>query len=126
VKKRNGRRTIALLAHDGKKALLAAFVREHLRVLRCFNLIGTGNTSLLVRAAGLNIRMKRSGPMGGDAQIASEVIAGRCDAVLFFRDPMVSHPHDADIAMLMRNCDVYNIPLSTNVATAELILKAFH
>ncbi|RKG93160.1 methylglyoxal synthase [Corallococcus terminator] len=121
--KQNKRKTIALLAHDGKKALLAAFVRDHRSRLRCFNLIGTGNTGLLVQSAGLEITMKLSGPLGGDAQIASEVIAGRCDAVIFLRDPLVSHPHDPDIAMLMRNCDVHNVPLCTNVATAELILK---
>jgi methylglyoxal synthase len=62
--------------------------------------------------------------MGGDAQIAARVAEGLCHMVLFFRDPLDKHPHEPDILMLMRLCDVHNVPLATNPATAELLIKA--
>jgi len=65
-----------------------------------------------------------SGPLGGDAQIAARVVEGKVDMILFFRDPLDKHPHEPDIFMLMRLCDVYNIPLATNPATASLLMKA--
>jgi methylglyoxal synthase len=118
------KRTIALIAHDGKKALMVSFVRDHMAVMKKFNLIGTGHTGRLVQAAGLKVRRRLSGPMGGDAQIAAEVATGKCHAVIFFRDPLGMHPHDPDISMLMRICDVHNVPLVTNPAAAELIIRA--
>ena len=117
------RKTIAMIAHDGKKALLVSFVRDHVRQLKEFNLIGTGNSGRLVQSAGLKIKRRLSGPLGGDAQIAAEVATGKCHGVIFFRDPLGMHPHDPDISMLMRICDVHNIPLATNPATAELMIK---
>jgi methylglyoxal synthase len=117
------KKTIALIAHDGKKAQLVSFVRDNVNTLQHYNLIGTGNSGRLVQSAGLKIKRKLSGPLGGDAQIASEVATGRCHAVIFFRDPLGMHPHDPDISMLMRICDVHNVALATNVATAELIIK---
>ncbi len=118
------KKTIALISHDGKKALLVSFVRDHYRYFKKYNLIGTGNTGRLIQAAGLKIRRKLSGPLGGDAQIAAEVATGRCHAVIFFRDPLGMHPHDPDISMLMRICDVHNVPLATNPAAAELIIRS--
>ena len=117
------KKTLALIAHDGKKALLVSFVRDHLRSLGKYHLIGTGNTGRLVQSAGLKIRRKLSGPLGGDAQIAAEVATGRCHGVIFLRDPLGMHPHDPDISMLMRICDVHDVPLATNVATASLLLR---
>ena len=64
-----------------------------------------------------------SGPLGGDAQIAARVAEGKCHMVFFFRDPLEKHPHEPDIFMLMRLCDVYDVPLATNPATAELLIK---
>jgi methylglyoxal synthase len=115
--------TIALIAHDGKKALLVSFVRDHLNLLKRYRLIGTGNSGKLVQTAGLKIKRLLSGPMGGDAQIAAEVATGRCQGVIFLRDPLGMHPHDPDISMLMRICDVHDIPLATNRASAELLLR---
>jgi methylglyoxal synthase len=115
--------TIALIAHDGKKALMVSFVRDHLKTLGRFQLTGTGTTGRLVAQAGLKIRRRLSGPLGGDAQIAADVATGRCQAVIFFRDPLGMHPHDPDISMLMRICDVHDVPLATNPATAALILQ---
>lgn len=113
---------IALIAHDGKKALMVSFVRDNIKDFENFKLIGTGNTGRLIQAAGLKVSRRLSGPLGGDAQIASEVATGKCHGVIFFRDPLGMHPHDPDISMLMRICDVHNVPLATNPATAELLL----
>jgi methylglyoxal synthase len=116
-------KTLALIAHDGKKALLVSFVRDHIKQLGKFDLIGTGNTGRLVGDAGLKIKRRLSGPLGGDAQIAAEVATGRCQGVIFLRDPLGMHPHDPDISMLMRICDVHNVPLATNPATASLLIN---
>ncbi len=116
-------KTIALIAHDGKKALLVSFVRDHKRLLQKYNLVATASSGSLIRDAGLPTKRVLSGPVGGDAQIASLVATGRCQAVIFLRDPLGMHPHDPDISMLMRICDVHNIPLATNPATAELIIR---
>lgn len=123
AKRKTPLRTVALIAHDGKKALLVSFVRDHLQLLKAFRLIGTGNSGKHVQQAGLEIERYLSGPLGGDAQIAADVATGRCQGVIFLRDPLGMHPHDPDISMLMRVCDVHNIPLATNIATAELVLK---
>lgn len=75
-----------------------------------------------IEKAGLEVTKYKSGPLGGDAQIGGLVAEGKIDAVFFFRDPLDKHPHEPDIAMLMRLCDVYNVPLATNPAGARLIL----
>ncbi len=116
-------KTIALIAHDGKKALLVSFVRDHQKWIQKFHLVGTGQSGKLIQDAGLKIKRLLSGPLGGDAQIASLVATGRCQAVIFLRDPLGMHPHDPDISMLMRICDVHNVPLATNPASAELIIR---
>jgi methylglyoxal synthase len=116
-------KTIALIAHDGKKALLVSFVRDHLSLLKAYRLIGTGNSGRLVQEAGLQIKRLLSGPLGGDAQIAAEVATGKCQGVIFLRDPLGMHPHDPDISMLMRICDVHDVPLATNPASAALLLR---
>lgn len=123
MKKARKRKTIALISHDGKKAHMVAFVRDHLRFFKEYNLIATGNTGRLIAATGLKVRRRLSGPMGGDAQIAAEVATGRCQAVIFLRDPLGMHPHDPDISMLMRICDVHDIPLATNLASADLVVR---
>lgn len=118
-------KTIALIAHDRKKADMVAFATQNKWKLEKFNLIGTGNTAKLVREkTGLKIRAYHSGPYGGDVEIAALVVKGKCDAVVFLHDPLEPHPHDPDIKTLMRVCDVYNIPLATNLSTAEIIINA--
>ncbi len=117
------KKKIALVAHDGKKAEMVAFVKDHKQFLDDFDIIGTGTTGMHIERAGLKVERKQSGPLGGDAQIASDVVEGLVDAVIFLRDPLGMHPHDPDISMLMRICDVQNVPLATNVASAELIVK---
>ena len=117
-------KTIAVIAHDGKKAEMVAFVKDNLEALKKFRIIATGSTGGYIEKAGLSVEKKQSGPMGGDAQIASEVVEGKVQAVIFLRDPLGKHPHDPDIFMLMRICDVHNIPLATNTATAYLMIKS--
>lgn len=117
-------KTIALIAHDGKKADMVAFVKDHQALLKDFCLMATGTTGSHVERAGLTVERKYSGPLGGDAQIAAEIVDKKVDAVIFLRDPLGKHPHDPDISMLMRICDVHNVPMATNVATAELVIRS--
>ncbi len=116
---------IALIAHDGKKAEMVSFLRDHLELLHRdeVELISTGTTGKHVQEAGLKVKRVLSGPLGGDAQIAAQVAQGDVDAVFFFRDPLDKHPHEPDILMLMRICDVHNVPLATNPASARLIFS---
>lgn len=116
-------KTIALIAHDGKKPEMVAFVKDHFTVLSGARLVATGTTGSYIRQTGLDVELKLSGPKGGDAQIAAMAAEGKIDAIIFFRDPLGKHPHEPDIQMLMRVCDVYNVPLGTNPAAGELILK---
>ena len=113
--------TIAIIAHDGKKADMVAFIKDHVELLQQKNisLIATGTTGSHLERAGLEVECMRSGPLGRDAQIASRPVEGKVDMVIFFRDPLGKHPHEVDVNMLMRLCDVYNIPLATNPAAAH-------
>lgn len=117
----------AIIAHDGKKAEMVRFLTDHHEFLKGndVELVATGTTGTHVERAGLEVRKVASGPRGGDAQIAAMVTEGQISAVFFFRDPLDRHPHEPDIAMLMRLCDVHDVPLATNPATAELIIKGF-
>ncbi|PSQ77096.1 MAG: methylglyoxal synthase [Bacteroidetes bacterium QH_8_67_23] len=115
--------TLALIAHDGKKAEMMAFAIEHQDQLAEFGLVATGTTGqLLSDRVGLDIDRQRSGPLGGDVQIAAKIVEGIVDGVLFFVDEMDKHPHDPDIRTLLRTCAVHDVPLATNLATARLVL----
>jgi len=117
---------IAIIAHNGKKPEMVKFIMDHVEILKNkkVNLIATGTTGKYVEESGLTVNRFLSGPQGGDAQIAGRVAEGKTKMVIFFRDPMDKHPHEPDISMLMRICDVHNVPLATNPATAKLLLKA--
>ena len=117
---------IALIAHDGKKAEMVAFVMKRLDFFNRedVDIIATGTTGTMITHAGVDKVVKlNSGPMGGDAQIGGLVSEGVMDAVIFFRDPLGKHPHEPDIQMLMRLCDVYGVPLATNYRTAKYIIS---
>lgn len=117
--------TIALIAHDGKKADMVAFAMQHKHTLSQFEIVATGTTGqLLIEKVGLEVERMLSGPIGGDAQIAAMVADQKITAVFFFLDPLGKHPHDPDIQMLMRICNVHNVPLATNAATAACIVEA--
>ena len=115
---------IALIAHDGKKAEMVNFLMKHKEALNNNNItfIATGTTGKYAEQTGLKVTRYLSGPLGGDAQIAARVVEAKTDMVFFFRDPMGKHPHEPDVNMLLRLCDVHNIPLATNPATAEMLL----
>ena len=115
---------VALIAHDGKKNDLMAFVERHKDWFVRRELVGTGTTGGRIASLGLQVECLASGPLGGDAQIAARITEGKLDAVMFFRDPMGKHPHEPDVNMLLRQCDVHNVALATNEATAELIVLA--
>lgn len=116
---------IALIAHDRKKDDMVALCRSHFEVLSQFDLVGTGTTARIVsEATGLNVHAMQSGPYGGDQQIGAQVASGEIDAVLFLRDPLTAQPHEPDITALLRVCDVHGVPVATNVAAAEKIIKA--
>ncbi len=118
--------TIALIAHDEKKDDLIAFVQRHLEVLQTQELVATGTTGRrIIEATGLDVTTVLSGPLGGDQQIGGMVARGDVQAVIFLRDPLTAQPHEPDITALLRVCDVHNIPLATNQATAEIILNSF-
>ena len=114
---------IALIAHDGKKAEMVAFINKNKDLLQEAELVATGTTGNHIEQAGFTVRKLMSGPIGGDAQIGALVAEKQLHAVLFFRDPLDKHPHEPDILMLMRLCDVHDIPLATNPATARLLLE---
>ncbi|SFS53820.1 methylglyoxal synthase [Sphingobacterium wenxiniae] len=117
------KKTIALIAHDGKKADMVAFVKDHIEDLKQGHIIATGTTGSYIQQTGLEVELKLSGPMGGDAQIAALAAEGKVHGIIFFRDPLGKHAHEPDIQMLMRISDLYNVPLATNVATGTLIIK---
>ena len=118
---------LAVIAHDGKKAEMVAFLNRHLEFFHSANIhiVATGTTGKHVQEAGLDVERLLSGPLGGDAKIAALVAEHNVQMVFFFRDPLDKHPHEPDVQMLMRVCDVHDVPLATNPASAELMLKGF-
>ncbi len=114
---------IAVIAHDGKKADMVAFIMKRLEFFKTVDVIATGTTGKHIEHAGLDVNCLKSGPLGGDAQIASMIADGEISAVIFFIDPLDVHPHQVDVNMLLRICNVYNIPLATNYMTASYLIK---
>lgn len=117
---------IAIISHDGKKVDMVQFLNKNKEILSKENvqLIATGTTGGRAEIAGFKVMKMLSGPVGGDAQIAARVAEGKTNMVFFFKDPLASHPHEPDVNMLVRVCDVHNVPLATNEATAQLLLEA--
>ncbi|AZQ61898.1 methylglyoxal synthase [Flammeovirga pectinis] len=113
---------VAMIAHDGKKADMVGFFKDHMDVLENMAIVATGTTGSHLQKAGLDVDCKLSGPKGGDAQIAALVAEGDVDAVFFFRDPLGKHPHEPDVQMLMRVCDLYDVPLATNPSSGGLLM----
>ncbi|AEE96213.1 methylglyoxal synthase [Mahella australiensis] len=116
---------IALIAHDKKKDDMVNFCIAYKDILKHHNLCATGTTGgLVIQATGLNVHRFLSGPLGGDQQIGARVAYNKIDLVIFLRDPLTAQPHEPDVSALLRLCDVHNIPLATNMATAEALIKA--
>lgn len=115
--------TIALIAHDRKKDDIVTFARAHAAILARHKLMATGTTGQRIQeGTGLKVERMLSGPLGGDAQIAAQVAVGNVIAVIFLIDPLYAQPHEPDIQALLRVCEVYNVPIATNLATAEAIV----
>lgn len=115
---------ISLIAHDEKKDDIIEFSKKYKAILSKHNLFATGTTGkVIMEATGLKIERFLSGPLGGDQQIGSKIASGEMDMVFFIRDPLTAQPHEPDITALLRICDVHNIPLATNLGTAERLIK---
>ena len=117
----------AVIAHDNKKADMVSFVMKRLSFFKKdeVELVATGTTGNLIEDAGLRVQRVASGPYGGDAEIAAMVTRGEIDGVVFLRDPLGKHPHDVDVSMLLRLCDVHNVPLATNFKTGSILIDHF-
>lgn len=116
---------IALIAHDAQKGNMIDFVRRHADFFRSRRLVATGNTGdLLASEVGLAVEKVAHGPHGGDLMIGGRVAEGLVEAVIFFRDPLTAQPHEPDVTALLRVCDVHQVPLATNRATAEAVVEA--
>ncbi|HJV46391.1 MAG TPA: methylglyoxal synthase [Bacillota bacterium] len=116
---------IALIAHDQKKNEMVNFMIAYEKIFVQHKLYSTGTTGKrIMEATCLHINRLMSGPLGGDQQIGALIAEGALDLVIFFRDPLTAQPHEPDVSALLRLCDVYGIPLATNVATAELLIRA--
>ncbi|MBC6314899.1 methylglyoxal synthase [Listeria grandensis] len=115
---------IALIAHDRKKELMIELMLAYKLILEPHKLFATGTTGLrIMEATGLSVYRFQSGPLGGDQQIGSRISEDKMDLVIFLRDPLTAQPHEPDVTALIRLCDVYEIPLATNVGTAEVLLR---
>lgn len=116
---------VALIAHDKKKPEIIDLAKKYKDILQKHTLYATGTTGTLIMGeTGLQINRMKSGPMGGDQQIGSMVADNQLDLVIFLRDPLTAQPHEPDVSALLRLCDVFSIPLSTNKTSAEIMLKA--
>ncbi|TYR79927.1 methylglyoxal synthase [Priestia megaterium] len=114
---------IALIAHDKKKNDMVQFTTAYQAILQEHELFATGTTGLrIAEATGLSVHRFQSGPLGGDQEIGALVAKNELDMVIFFRDPLTAQPHEPDVSALMRLCDVYAIPLATNMGTAEILI----
>ena len=117
-------KTIALIAHDGKKHDMVNWALQHKDALQAYKLCGTGTTAkLIAEATGLQVKGYLSGPLGGDLQIGAKMAEKAIDMVVFFWDPLSAQPHDPDVKALLRIAVVYDIPIATNRATANLMLS---
>ena len=114
---------IALIAHDVKKELMVQFCIAYSGILSQHNICATGTTGKLVsEATGLEITRFLCGYQGGGEQIASRIAYNEIDMVLFFRDPITAKPNEPNDMTILRLCDVHNIPIATNIATAEVLI----
>ncbi|GAB7092045.1 methylglyoxal synthase [Halorubrum luteum] len=115
---------IALIAHDELKDEMVAFVNSYADVLADCELVTTGTTGQRITdETGLTVDRQSSGPLGGDLQIGAMVANDRIHGLVFLRDPLTAQPHEPDVSALLRVCDVKDVPLATNVASAELLVE---
>jgi len=121
----NNKLNFAVIAHDEKKADIVAFIMKRLDFFKNVNIYATGTTGKHIESAGCEVNKLKSGPLGGDAQIASLIVENKIDCVIFFIDPLSSHPHEVDVQMLLRICNVTDTPIATNYSTAKKLVHYF-
>ncbi|WEG73453.1 methylglyoxal synthase [Vagococcus intermedius] len=115
---------IALIAHDRKKETMIKLTTAYTFILKEHTLYATGTTGTkIMEATGLEIHCFNSGPLGGDQQIGALISENKIDLVIFLRDPLSSQPHEPDVNALIRLCDVYEVPLATNIGSAEVLIR---
>lgn len=116
---------IALVAHDEMKNMMIGFCIGYESILSKYGLYATGTTGKrIMDETSLDIHRLASGPLGGDQQIGAMIVSQEIDLVIFLRDPLTSQAHETDIQALIRLCDVYHVPIATNLASAEIFIKA--
>lgn len=134
TKRMERRKTIALVAHDNMKPDLVEWVDGHRESLLCHSLVCTGTTGKMVSKVligekgdgkcRLDVRLLKSGPLGGDQQLGAMIAEGGIDALIFFWDPMEAQPHDVDVKALLRLATLYNVPTAVNRSTADFMLSS--
>ncbi|MGG2093457.1 methylglyoxal synthase [Bacillus sp. S13(2024)] len=116
---------IALIAHDNQKNEMIQLVKKYKSILEGHYLLATGTTGKKINeATDLTVKCLQSGPYGGDQEIGALITKKLIDFVIFLRDPLTAHPHEPDVSALMRLCDVYKVPLATNIETAKVLIHA--
>ncbi|GKU80989.1 methylglyoxal synthase [Niallia sp. NCCP-28] len=115
---------IALIAHDKKKDDMIRFVTAYKMIFAKHALFATGTTGQKIQeATGLAVHRFCSGPLGGDQEIGAKIANNEMDMIFFFRDPLTAQPHEPDVTALIRLCDVYSVPLATNMGTGEVLIR---
>lgn len=115
---------IALIAHDKKKEDMIGFVTVYKDIFAQHELFATGTTGKrIIEEVSLPVHRFHSGPLGGDQEIGAMIAKDEMDMVLFFRDPLTPQPHEPDVTALIRLADVYQVPLATNMGTAEVLVR---
>ena len=123
----NKKPTVALIAHDAKKADMVVLVKEEEEILSRCEILATGATcELIMENTKLTVRGMLPGPEGGDLQIGGLIASGEIDIVIFLRDPLTAQPHEPDVSALLRVCDVHDVPLATNMKSAKILTAFFH
>lgn len=115
---------IALIAHDHKKPMMVDLAQQYQDKLSKHQLFATGTTGkVIMESTALSITRLNSGPLGGDQQVGALISEHKIDLVVFLRDPLAAQPHEPDVNALVRLCDVYSVPLATNLGTAHILLN---
>lgn len=119
------KKKIALIAHDGKKAEMMDWCEKNKSILEKHYLFGTGTTAhMIADRTGLHIEGYSSGPLGGDQQIGAKIVEGKIDFIVFFSDPLKAQPHDPDVKALLRIAQVYDIPMASNISSADFMITS--